>query len=117
MLLVGVAAGMAQEADLSKRPSSAKSKPIKVYQQHINFGRARAPIVETTTVSNPGSQPAAISISPPSAPFSLTSSSGFSRSQKFRDHQRPVCHSRPHSTPVYPGTLVLDIFRRYVYES
>ena len=75
MLLIGVAASMAQEGGLSDSQSSATPKKIKVSRRDIDFGQVTAPKVETTTVSNPGSQSVTVSISPLAAPFSLTGSS------------------------------------------
>jgi len=74
-LLIRVSASTAQEADLSISQSSATSKKIKVTRRDIDFGQVTAPKVETTRVSNPGSQSVTVSISPPGAPFSLIGSS------------------------------------------
>ena len=76
-LLIGVAASTAQEVDLFNSQSSSTSKTIKVTRRDINFGQVTAPKMKTTTVSNPGRQPVAVSISPPPAPFSLIGSGSF----------------------------------------
>ena len=80
--LLGVAASMAQEVDLSQSKAAAKSKPIKVSPHNLGFGSATAPKVKTTTVTNPGTRPVDISIAAPAVPFSLQGSASFTVSPK-----------------------------------